>query len=70
VIVAVIADALGEAAPDEAAPDEPALGVVVAALLPHAAASSAAATGTPSLTGTGIRARNEFMIFIVSPRRW
>jgi hypothetical protein len=70
VIVAVIADALGEAALDEPAPDEPALGVA-AALLPHAAASSAAATGTPSLTGTGIRARNEFMIFIVSrPRRW
>jgi hypothetical protein len=69
VIVAVIADALGEAALDEPAPDEPALGV--AAALPHAAASSAAATGTPSLTGTGIRARNEFMIFIVSrPRRW
>ena len=30
----------------------------------HAAASSAAATGTPSLTGTGIRASNELLIFI------
>ena len=31
----------------------------------HAAASSAAPSGTPSLTGTGIRASNEFLIFIL-----
>jgi hypothetical protein len=34
-------------------------------LLLHAAASSAAPSGTPSLTGTGIRASNEFLIFIL-----
>jgi hypothetical protein len=31
----------------------------------HAAASSAAATGTPSLTGIGIRVSNELLIFIL-----
>jgi hypothetical protein len=39
-----------------------------AAALPHAVASSAEASGIPSLTGTGIRASNEWIIFIVSSR--
>jgi hypothetical protein len=39
-----------------------------AAALPHAVASSAEATGIPSLTGTGILARSEWIIFIVSSR--
>jgi hypothetical protein len=39
-----------------------------AAALPHAVASSAEASGTPSLTGTGILASSERIIFIVSFR--
>jgi hypothetical protein len=55
----------------DALPEFPAagaeLGDEVAALL-HAVASSAEASGIPSLTGTGIRANNEWIIFIVSSR--
>ena len=51
-----VADALAE---------PPAAGAAVAAL-PQAAATSAEASGMPSLTGTGIRASNEWIIFIVS----
>jgi hypothetical protein len=43
------------------------LGDEAAALL-QAVASSADANGIPSLTGTGIRASNEWIIFIVSSR--
>jgi hypothetical protein len=39
-----------------------------AAALPHAVASSAEASGTPSLTGSGILVRSERIIFIVSFR--
>jgi hypothetical protein len=39
-----------------------------AAALLHAVASSAEASGTPSLTGSGILARSEWIIFIVSFR--
>jgi hypothetical protein len=35
-------------------------------LLPHAATTRAAASGTPSLTGMGIRVSNDLLIFIVS----
>jgi hypothetical protein len=63
-----MAEALAEPPLDEPAPDEPALGCV-AALLPHAAASSPAATGTASLTGTGTRASNEVIILIFSRPR-
>ena len=58
VITVPVADALAE---------PPAAGAAVAAL-PHAAATSAEASGMPSLTGTGIRASNEWIIFIVSSR--
>jgi hypothetical protein len=43
------------------------LGAAVAALL-HPAASSAEASGIPTLTGTGIRATNERIIVIISFR--
>jgi hypothetical protein len=62
VITVPVADALAELPAAGAEPGE-----AVAALL-HAAASSAEASGTPSLTGTGIRASNEWIIFIVSSR--
>ena len=39
-----------------------------AAALPHAVASSAEASGIPSLTGIGILASSEWIIFIVSSR--
>ena len=39
-----------------------------AAALPHAVASSADASGIPSLTGVGILASSEWIIFIVSSR--
>src|ERR1700677_653513 len=61
VITVPVVDVLPEAdvAPEAAAPAaEP--------LLLHAATSSAAASGTPSLTGIGSRASNELLIFIVS----
>jgi hypothetical protein len=68
VITVPVVDALAElpAAGAELAGAE--LGDEAAALL-HAAASSADASGIPSLTGTGIRASNEWIIFIVSSRR-
>ena len=62
VITVPVVDALAEL---PAAGAEP--GDAVAALL-HAVASSAEASGMPSLTGTGIRASNERIIFIVSSR--
>ena len=62
VITVPVADALAEL---PAAGAE--LGDEAAALL-HAVASSAEASGIPSLTGTGIRASNEWIIFIVSSR--
>jgi hypothetical protein len=43
------------------------LGEETAALL-HAVASSAEASGIPSLTGSGILASSEWIIFIVSSR--
>jgi hypothetical protein len=39
-----------------------------AAALPHAATSSAEASGIPSLTGPGVLASSEWIIFIVSSR--
>jgi hypothetical protein len=39
-----------------------------AAALPHAAVASTAASGIPSLTGIGILASSEWIIFIVSSR--
>ena len=67
VITVPVVDALAElpVAGAELAGAE--LGDEAAALL-HAAASSADASGIPSLTGTGIRASNEWIIFIVSSR--
>jgi hypothetical protein len=62
VITVPVADALAEL---PAAGAEP--GDAVATLL-HAAAASTAASGTASLTGRGIRASNEWIIFIVSSR--
>jgi hypothetical protein len=54
------ADGLPDVAPAAAVP------AVDPPPLLQAATISAAASGTPSLTGTGIRARNELRIFIVS----
>jgi hypothetical protein len=68
VITVPVVDAPAGLPLGEPAPDEPALGCAPAAL-PHAAASSAAATGTASLTGTGTRASNEVIILIVSRPR-
>jgi hypothetical protein len=67
VITVLVVDALAElpAAGAELAGAE---GDEAAAALPHAVASSAEASGTPNLTGTGIRASNEWIIFIVSSR--
>ena len=62
VITVPVVDALAELPVAGAEP-----GDAVAALL-HAAAASTAASGTASLTGTGIRASNERIIFIVSSR--
>jgi hypothetical protein len=66
VITVPVVDALAElpAAGAELAGDE---GDELAAL-PHAAASSAKASGITSLTGSGIRASSEWIIFIVSSR--
>jgi hypothetical protein len=66
VITVPVVDALAElpaagAEPVEAEPGE-------AAALLHAVASSAEASGIPSLTGTGILASSERIIFIVSSR--
>jgi hypothetical protein len=58
VITVPVVDALAEL---------PAAGAELAALL-HAVASSAEASGIPSLTGSGILASNEWIIFIVSFR--
>jgi hypothetical protein len=66
VITVPVVDALAElpAAGAELAGAE---GDAVAALL-HAAAASTAASGTASLTGSGILDSNEWIIFIVSSR--
>jgi hypothetical protein len=63
VITVPVADALAElpAAGAELAGAEGG----AAAALPHAAAASTATSGTASLTGSGIRASNEWIIFIV-----
>jgi hypothetical protein len=72
VITVPFVDALAElpaaaelaGAEDEAAGDE----AGDAAALPHAVASSAEASGTPTLTGSGIFVRSERIIVIVSFR--
>ena len=64
VITVPVADALAGFPAAELAGAE---GDEAAALL-HAVASSAEASGIPSLTGIGIRASNEWIIFIVSSR--
>jgi hypothetical protein len=63
VITVPVVDALAELPAAELAGAEG-----EAAALLHAVASSAEASGTPSLTGSGILARSEWIIFIVSFR--
>jgi hypothetical protein len=66
VITVPVVDALAEL--PAAAAELPGAEGDEAAALPHAVASSADASGIPSLTGTGILARSEWIIFIVSFR--
>jgi hypothetical protein len=68
VITVPVVDALAElpAAAELAGAEDEAAGD--AAALPHAVASSAEASGTPSLTGSGIFVRSERIIVIVSFR--
>jgi hypothetical protein len=61
VIIVPVVDALAELPVAGAEPGD-------AAALLHAAAASTVASGTASLTGRGIRASNERIIFIVSSR--
>jgi hypothetical protein len=67
VITVPVVDALAEL-PAAAAELAGADAEVEAAALPHAATSSAEASGTTSLTGPGVLASSERIIFIVSSR--